>query len=294
MKPKEIELAKTNTGKEPKQFVVGRDALAIYVHKQNPIDSISLAELAEIYGEDGKVTTWKDLTSTIAGLPERRDHAGQPAEQLRHLRLFPGGRAGRKARISPRAHLAKRLVRRRGPGLQHSLRDRLQRHGLSHGRGESGRGRERKRRAGRGADARDARWTAAIRSRGRCTSTRWASRPAPCKSSSNGSVRPKGRRSSKSRALFPSAAASGEAAARVTTQPSKRRSNAMSTMPAQKCARANPAGPSPPGRCACCGELAERLIETGDPAVRLERDFLRVRDLLLRVSRRVRRFCSAG
>ena len=30
MKPKEIELARKNTGKEPKQFIVGSDALAIH------------------------------------------------------------------------------------------------------------------------------------------------------------------------------------------------------------------------------------------------------------------------
>jgi phosphate transport system substrate-binding protein len=61
MEPREIEKAKANTGKVPKQFVVGRDALAIYVHKKNPIDSISIAELAEIYGENGKITKWKQL-----------------------------------------------------------------------------------------------------------------------------------------------------------------------------------------------------------------------------------------
>jgi phosphate transport system substrate-binding protein len=62
MKPKEIERATANNhGKVPKEFVVGRDALAIYVHRHNPIDTISMGELAEIYGEDGKLTNWKQL-----------------------------------------------------------------------------------------------------------------------------------------------------------------------------------------------------------------------------------------
>lgn len=61
MEPDEIELAKKNTGKEPKQTVVGRDALAIYVNLQNPLDSISLDQLAEIYGENGTITEWKQL-----------------------------------------------------------------------------------------------------------------------------------------------------------------------------------------------------------------------------------------
>jgi phosphate transport system substrate-binding protein len=61
MKPKEIALAKENTGKTPREFIVGRDAMAIYVHKDNPINTISLKELAEIYGEGGKITKWKQL-----------------------------------------------------------------------------------------------------------------------------------------------------------------------------------------------------------------------------------------
>ncbi|MEX0677581.1 MAG: phosphate ABC transporter substrate-binding protein [Pirellulales bacterium] len=61
MKDKEIALARQNTGKEPKQFIVGRDALAIYVHKDNPLDEITIDALAEIYGEDGTITTWPQL-----------------------------------------------------------------------------------------------------------------------------------------------------------------------------------------------------------------------------------------
>jgi phosphate transport system substrate-binding protein len=61
MEPDEIELAKKNTGKEPQQTVVGRDALAIYVNLQNPVDSISVDQLAEIYGENGTISEWKQL-----------------------------------------------------------------------------------------------------------------------------------------------------------------------------------------------------------------------------------------
>ncbi len=61
MEPKELALAKSKTGKQPKEFVVGRDALAIYVNRKNPIESISLEELAEIYGEGGSITMWKQL-----------------------------------------------------------------------------------------------------------------------------------------------------------------------------------------------------------------------------------------
>jgi len=61
MKPKELELAEKNTGKKPKQYIVGSDALAIYVQRDNPLDTISIDELAEIYGEGGTITKWSDL-----------------------------------------------------------------------------------------------------------------------------------------------------------------------------------------------------------------------------------------
>jgi phosphate transport system substrate-binding protein len=65
MKPEEIEQAKKNTGKEPKEFVVGYDALAIYVHKDNPLNEISFEQLYQVYAEDGKATRWSDLGVTI-------------------------------------------------------------------------------------------------------------------------------------------------------------------------------------------------------------------------------------
>ncbi len=61
VEPQEIALAKKNTGKEPREFMVGYDALAVYVHKSNPLVSIALDQLAEIYGEGGKLTKWSQL-----------------------------------------------------------------------------------------------------------------------------------------------------------------------------------------------------------------------------------------
>jgi phosphate transport system substrate-binding protein len=49
----------------PLEHIVGYDALAIYVHRDNPIESISLEELAEIYGDDGNLTKWSQLGVTI-------------------------------------------------------------------------------------------------------------------------------------------------------------------------------------------------------------------------------------
>ena len=67
MKPEEIETARKNTGKEPKEFVVGYDALAIYIHKDNPLNEITLDQIAQIYMEGGKLTKWSDLGITIPG-----------------------------------------------------------------------------------------------------------------------------------------------------------------------------------------------------------------------------------
>ncbi len=61
MKPSEIEQAKKATGKEPKEFIVGYDALGIYVHKDNPLNEISTEQIAEIYKEGGTLTKWSQL-----------------------------------------------------------------------------------------------------------------------------------------------------------------------------------------------------------------------------------------
>ena len=67
IKPKEKQQALENTGKEPIEFIVGYDALAVYVHKENPLERITIPQLADIYGEDGKTTKWDQLGIANAG-----------------------------------------------------------------------------------------------------------------------------------------------------------------------------------------------------------------------------------
>lgn len=67
MKPEEIAQAKKNTGKEPKKITVGYDALAIYVHKDNPLNEITIEQIAQIYAEGGTITKWSDLGVKIPG-----------------------------------------------------------------------------------------------------------------------------------------------------------------------------------------------------------------------------------
>ena len=67
IKQNEIDQAKKNTGKIPEEFTVGHDALAIYVNKDNPIDSITFDQLNQIFAEDGAVTKWSQLNIKIPG-----------------------------------------------------------------------------------------------------------------------------------------------------------------------------------------------------------------------------------
>lgn len=70
MKPEEIAIVKASTGQEPKEFVVGYDALAIYVHKDNPIAEISFDQLVGIFSEGGTVTKWSQLGVTLPGVTD--------------------------------------------------------------------------------------------------------------------------------------------------------------------------------------------------------------------------------
>lgn len=66
MKDKEIEMARAN-GVVPVEHTVGFDALAVYLHRDNPIDRFTLEQLAEIYGEDGTFSTWSQLGVAVPG-----------------------------------------------------------------------------------------------------------------------------------------------------------------------------------------------------------------------------------
>jgi len=70
MKAKEIESAKSK-GHTPVEFVVGYDALAVFVHKDNPVTSLSLEQLAQIFGRAGKATKWSDLGITVPGCSDK-------------------------------------------------------------------------------------------------------------------------------------------------------------------------------------------------------------------------------
>lgn len=58
IKDEEIEKARAN-GLEPVEFVVARDAIAVVVHPDNPINALSLEQLADIYS--GKINNWSEV-----------------------------------------------------------------------------------------------------------------------------------------------------------------------------------------------------------------------------------------
>ena len=68
IKPEERDLiVKNSGGKEPIQHTVAFDALAVYVHKDNPIAKLTRAQLADVYGEQGKAVKWSDLGVEVPG-----------------------------------------------------------------------------------------------------------------------------------------------------------------------------------------------------------------------------------
>ncbi len=62
----EIEAAQAQ-GIEPVEFIVGYDALAVYLHADNPIDEFTFGQLTSIYGEGGPFDSWSDLGVSVPG-----------------------------------------------------------------------------------------------------------------------------------------------------------------------------------------------------------------------------------
>ncbi len=62
MKDPEKATIKEKRGKEVKEFVVGIDALAVFVHPDNPIKEITVDQLKQIYVEGGSITTWEQVS----------------------------------------------------------------------------------------------------------------------------------------------------------------------------------------------------------------------------------------
>ena len=126
MKQKEVDQAKSR-GQDPVEHIVGYDALAVFLHPDNPLDSIGIPQIAEIYGEEGETESWGQLGVEVPGckdqeiiLVSRQNNSGTYA-------LLPQGGARRQARLQARHPRHARLEGRRPPGREHAVRHRVQR-----------------------------------------------------------------------------------------------------------------------------------------------------------------------
>jgi len=66
IKDKEREAAEKK-GIHPHEITVGYDALAVFVHKDNPLSEASIEQLAKIYGEGGDIEKWSQLDVEVPG-----------------------------------------------------------------------------------------------------------------------------------------------------------------------------------------------------------------------------------
>jgi phosphate transport system substrate-binding protein len=67
-KMKEKEMIKAReSGQDPVEFVVGYDALAVFIHENNPANSFTFNQLGEIFGRGGDATKWSDLGLNVPG-----------------------------------------------------------------------------------------------------------------------------------------------------------------------------------------------------------------------------------
>ena len=66
MKKKELKRAK-ESGQDPVEHIVGFDALAVFIHQDNPAKEFSFNQLGKIFGRGGDATKWSDLGLTVPG-----------------------------------------------------------------------------------------------------------------------------------------------------------------------------------------------------------------------------------
>ena len=58
IKPEEMDTAKKN-GVDPVEFVVARDAIAVIVNPNNPVNQLTLQQISDIYS--GKIKNWSEV-----------------------------------------------------------------------------------------------------------------------------------------------------------------------------------------------------------------------------------------
>ncbi|MBF0309287.1 MAG: phosphate ABC transporter substrate-binding protein [Magnetococcales bacterium] len=69
MEPRESRLAQRRFQDKPRLYQVGWDGLGIVVHTANPLKELSLEEVREIFGQQGRLREWSALHQKIEGCP---------------------------------------------------------------------------------------------------------------------------------------------------------------------------------------------------------------------------------
>lgn len=102
MKAKEIELARSK-GIDPQMTIVALDGLAVIVHPENPVSSLTMDQLADIY--TGKVTSWAQVGGRNAKivLLSREVNSGTHVYFKEHV--LRHGNADSKEEFTPQALL---------------------------------------------------------------------------------------------------------------------------------------------------------------------------------------------
>lgn len=70
LREEELRLA-TERGEHPVEHIVGYDALAVFLHRDNPLERLTMAQLAGIFGENGQITRWPDLGVEVPGCSDQ-------------------------------------------------------------------------------------------------------------------------------------------------------------------------------------------------------------------------------
>ncbi len=78
MKPSEEEAIEQKYGVKPTRIVVALDCLAVFVHKDNPIEGLTLAQLDSIFSQTrnsgyADISRWGQVSAKLAASPEWRD-----------------------------------------------------------------------------------------------------------------------------------------------------------------------------------------------------------------------------
>jgi phosphate transport system substrate-binding protein len=71
IKESEIEQIKEKYSKDPNEIIFGYDRIAVYVHKDNPLDEITMEQLKGIFAEGGQIDDWSAIAPGMSGTIDR-------------------------------------------------------------------------------------------------------------------------------------------------------------------------------------------------------------------------------